>query len=119
MELLVKANDYIKDIQSRFNQHYPHLQIRFYNKEHSDLAGSPKSLEISNEVQISELNSEFEQIHVSISGNRQVTDIETDFETMANLHVQIFRKSGALWLQTSTTDHWTLTEQEEKGKLSE
>ena len=46
-------------------------------------------------------------------------ELEEIFETNFGLHVQIFRKSGKIWLETSTTDGWTLNQQNEEGKLLE
>ena len=37
-----------------------------------------------------------------------VETLESMFEDEFGLHVQVFRKSGETWLQTSVTDHWTL-----------
>jgi len=36
-------------------------------------------------------------------------------EDQFGLHVQIFRKSGDLWLQTSKTDEWTIEHQNARG----
>jgi hypothetical protein len=35
------------------------------------------------------------------------------------MNIQVFRRSGMLWLQTSATDDWTLATQELKGGHSE
>ena len=44
-----------------------------------------------------------------------MTELEVVFEDVFGLHVQIFRKSGDIWLQTSSTDHWTLEHHQEKA----
>ncbi|MBK8556702.1 MAG: hypothetical protein IPL65_13445 [Lewinellaceae bacterium] len=40
-------------------------------------------------------------------------------EEQCGLHVQLFRKSGSLWLETSRTDQLTLAQQNAKGESSE
>jgi hypothetical protein len=41
--------------------------------------------------------------------------VENAFEEMYGLSVQVFRKSGNTWLQTTTSDSWTLNEQNQKA----
>jgi hypothetical protein len=41
--------------------------------------------------------------------------LESDY----GLHVQVFRKSGNIWLETSVSDHLTLSEQQERARASE
>jgi hypothetical protein len=42
-------------------------------------------------------------------------EVEKMVEETAGLHVQIFRKSGNVWLETTVSDHLTLDEQTEKA----
>jgi hypothetical protein len=46
----------------------------------------------------------------------KVSELEELFEEVFGLSVQVFRKSGESWLQTTTTDSWTLNQQNLKGK---
>ena len=43
-------------------------------------------------------------------------ELEERFEKDFGLHVQVFRKSGNIWLETSVSDDLTLAQQNEKGK---
>ena len=45
-----------------------------------------------------------------------VTELETMFRENFGLYVQVFRRSGKLWLETTATDSWTLTVQNDQGK---
>ncbi len=44
-----------------------------------------------------------------------VSEVEQGFETLFGIHTQVFRKSGRLWLETTSTDSWSLKEQNEVG----
>jgi hypothetical protein len=69
---------------------------------------------------------------LSISGmlkNKEGGIVELDDQTTVNsfeqlidesfgLHVQVFRKSGELYIETTKTDDWTLGQQNAEGKLS-
>ena len=48
-----------------------------------------------------------------------VKQLEQIFENEYSLHVQVFRKSGRTWLETSVTDDLTLEEQQVKAANSE
>ena len=43
-----------------------------------------------------------------------VGDLEQRFQDVYGLSVQVFRKSGKVWLETTVTDNWTLDEQNDK-----
>ena len=43
-------------------------------------------------------------------------ELEKIFKDQFGLAVQVFRKSGNLWLETTMTDNWTLQQQNNHGK---
>jgi hypothetical protein len=45
-----------------------------------------------------------------------VVELECLFEDQFGLFVQVFRRSGNLWLETTVTDSWSLQKQNEQGK---
>ena len=45
----------------------------------------------------------------------KVNELEKIFKDRFNLAVQVFRKSGNLWLETTMTDNWTLQQQNNHG----
>jgi hypothetical protein len=55
---------------------------------------------------------------IDIGSGRTVASVEYDFFRILGLCVQIFRKSGNLWLETIQTDHWTLQQQNDTAKES-
>lgn len=53
---------------------------------------------------------------VEILANMTVNELEQLFKTKFGLNIQIFRKSGNSWLETTVTDNWTLEKQNEEGE---
>lgn len=53
---------------------------------------------------------------ITITPNMTVNDLEQCFSDIFGLGVQVFRKSGKVWLETTVTDGWTLEEQNNQGK---
>lgn len=119
LAMLIKDSRKLKDLQQEFNDKFPYLKIEFYKGEHE--AGKPtsvgKQLEPGKTVgQVRKVHTEGE---LSIDGHQEVATLENHFWEQFGLNVQVFRLSGNLWLQTSTTDQWTLAEQNRKGEHSE
>jgi hypothetical protein len=57
---------------------------------------------------------------LTITGDMKVYEAESLFMERFGLSVQVFRRSGTNWIQTTTTDNRTLNEQNEKAQaLSE
>jgi hypothetical protein len=52
---------------------------------------------------------------IEIDGKMKVKELEKTFADQFKLNVQVFRRSGNFWLQTSMTDDWTLQNQNEHG----
>lgn len=48
---------------------------------------------------------------IEIKALTTVAELENMFTETFGLPVQVFRKSNNVWLQTITTDNWTLSEQ--------
>jgi hypothetical protein len=109
----------ISDVQVRFQSYFPHLKLEFYTAPHKSGEGSQVSNQIDRYKKISDFAPHLKDITVNIDGEMTVKDFEDMMEKEYGLHVQVFRKSASLWLQTATTDHWTLSKQEGKGKRSE
>jgi propionyl-CoA carboxylase beta chain len=54
---------------------------------------------------------------IAVESNFSVSNLEQKFENELGLFIQVFRKSGNVWLETSATDSWTLAEQNEEGEM--
>ena len=107
----------IREVQETFSNLYPGLKIEFYNKPHEKFDGSQSTDQLDPEVKLGSLHTgkEWRSDDLKLSAQSKVADIEAAFEKNFGLHVQIFRRSKELWLQTSTTDDWSLEKQNLKG----
>jgi len=117
--MVININDdkRIGDIKKEFNLLFPFLKIEFFNKPHISVENSPK-MQVTNDYK--SLN-EFRSIHnngfLEIVPEMTVASLENIFKTDYGLFVQIFRKSGNVWLETTVTDKWTLSEQNKQGEM--
>lgn len=106
----------LKEISAAFSKVYPFLKLEFFSKSHkwqessSVLQLLQQDLTVS-EIAHSSLCSGFIEIHYW----QKTGIIEMNFLKQFNLSVQVYRKNGDDWIQTSGTDELTLEEQNEAG----
>ena len=109
----------IKTIQAEFNAKFPYLKIEFYAQEHGQEEGSLDKDKLADTFTIGNARTTMNEGDLSIHANQKVSTLEQHFQEKYGLNVQVFRKSGDVWLQTTTTDNWTLHKQNEKGALAD
>lgn len=108
----------LKDIQQEFNEKFPYLKLEFYKGKHESGSPSPVGKQLDPEKTIGQVRTVHVEGDLGIDGHLKVSTLEDRFWEQYGLNVQVFRLSGNLWLQTSTTDQWTLAEQNRKGEHS-
>ncbi|MCG3165086.1 MAG: hypothetical protein POELPBGB_00847 [Bacteroidia bacterium] len=111
MEIIINKNEKLKDIQQQFSEHYPFLKIEFYNTSHTEGEGSKPKTQLDSNLTIAEAQKNTKEGLLHIRSSIKVSELESDMAEQFGLQVQVFRKSGNVWLQTTKTDDWTLAEQ--------
>ena len=115
-DIAITDSTTIEDVQKEFSSHFPFLKIEFYEEEHTTGEGTPESHRVNVERTIGEARTKHTAGKLSIHGNQKDSTLEQASHDVYELNVQVFRLSGSLWLQTTTTDDWTLSEQNETAK---
>lgn len=118
MTMQLAKNKTVNDVCQEFNNAYPFLRIDFY-KYAQGRPGSVVNQKLNRSATL--LNA---GIHheggIEISETMTVRELERNFLNQFGLHVQVSRKSGSLWLETTISDSWILKQQNEHGReLSE
>ena len=116
--MIITKDKTIKEIKEVFNNSFPGLKIEFYKKHHGAYEGSMKDAQYDEHLTFEKISSSISSCEIDLSKTQSTKEVEDAFEERCALHVQIFRMSKDLWLQTSTTDDWTLEHQNEKGLQS-
>lgn len=117
--MIISDEKTLRDIQKEFNGKFPYLRLEFYSSRHGEGEGSPIQERLDPEQLLSEVRKTHTDGNIQVNGNMKVSSFEQTFHEKFGLNVQVFRKSGNLWMQTTSTDHWTLSEQNRKGGSSE
>ncbi|MBI5914482.1 MAG: hypothetical protein HY842_03835 [Bacteroidetes bacterium] len=117
--MLIEDTKKISDIQQDFHREFPFLKLEFYTEGHPVGESSPAREQLDPGKTLAETRSIHASGDLHIVPTMTVSELEKLFTEKYGLNAQVFRRSGNLWLQTSTTDHWPLAEQNRKGGHSE
>lgn len=118
MNIVFNEDSKISEINKQFQDHYPFLKLQFYEDKidqhtHQEAPGSPVKNEQTTIHDI--LHARISE-SISMNGHTKVKSFEANWKNDCGLWVQVFRKSGSIWLQTTVTDAMTLSEINRMGE---
>ena len=116
MKLIISDQQTIAEVKKQFNEAFPYLDLDFFYKQHKP--GRPSNFKFlaKNTIKLSDLKIDQLTEEIVITPNMSVNLLEQSFGKRYGLGVQVFRKSGKVWLETTITDTWTLAEQNAEGE---
>jgi hypothetical protein len=115
MKLRIAPNRLISDVQKDFNDEFPFLKIEFFQKRMQQPAFTFQEM-VPHNRRVAEGQTAVTDGDIEISATMTVKELEKIFKDQFSLAVQVFRRSGNLWLETTMTDGWTLGLQNQHGK---
>ena len=118
MLLRIHDNLLIEDIQEHFSECFPHLKIEVYSTPHHWQKGSLQKDMVSPKSLIGDIRKNHSGGIMEIKSSDKVGDVEQKLKKMFDLNVQIFRKENDCWIQTTSTDVFTLERESELSKKS-
>jgi len=117
MKITINDKRKIFAIQEEFTQLFPFLKIEFYSKPSKQAGAAGKKLIKQNNKTLNECRTIHKAGTITITPQMTVANLEHNFNDVYGLSVQIFRKSGRVWLEATVTDGWTLEEQNHQGEM--
>jgi len=117
MQLLIHGDRLISEVQEDFSSAFPFLKLEFFrNGDHKERI-SPASLKLPGNRKLKDSWVwKKDSGELEVDENMTVLDLENAFMNEFGLSVQVFRKSGNIWLETTMTDNWTLKRQSDHGR---
>ena len=105
----------ISEIQHQFSEVFPFLRLNFYRyaKSTPGLDRNNKILPATTRLRAAGLSKAGE---IEIREDMLVSELEQQLSKDYGLSVQVLRQSGAVWLETTMTDSWTLGQQNQHGQ---
>lgn len=117
MQLSIHGNRLILEVQRDFNSAYPFLKIEFFTNDLKKESRYDANQKISPHLRLKYCwKWKKDSGQLDIVDSMTVLELENAFMNEFGLSVQVFRKSGNVWLETTITDHWTLKQQSDHGR---
>jgi hypothetical protein len=116
-KIKINNNKKVASVQKEFSHIFPYLRLEFFSKqEHGKRGMEKKNVIIPADKTIGECRKVHKNDSISVTPGMKVSSLEEMFQEDFGLYVQVFRKSGKVWLETTMTDDWTLAEQNKQGE---
>ncbi|WP_341900835.1 MULTISPECIES: hypothetical protein [Fluviicola] len=116
MKISINDNQTIAQVRDSFNKLFPFLKLEFFSKRHASEQASPMKFLIKKNVTLKECRILHNSGEITVTPDMKVNELEQLLWDEYGLGVQVFRKSGNIWLETVLTDVWTLAEQNAEGE---
>ncbi|MFT3705586.1 MAG: hypothetical protein QM802_24665 [Agriterribacter sp.] len=114
MQLHIAPHILIAGVQEEFNRTFPFLKLEFFRYKDDGRNGG-EDLVFPPDKSMAECGAVIQEGVIEIEETMQVSTLEQLLKERFGLHVQVYRRSVNLWLQTTITDHWSLQKQNEHG----
>ena len=112
MKIYVSTRMSIAALQQAFSECFPYLSLSFFSKPHDIYQSSPvKYLITECTTSLERIEAQPHSADVEIFADMKVSELEQLFEQEFGLHVQVLRKEGNTWEETTLTDNLSLSEQ--------
>jgi ABC-type multidrug transport system ATPase subunit len=118
MKIKIEDTKTIKSIQNEFNVLFPYLKLEVFSRYPQPGGGTAKRFLMEKQKNIYECRAVHVNGEIEIIPEMTVRELEKTFSNVYGLSIQVFRKSGMVWLETIQTDHWTLAQHNELGEFS-
>ena len=113
--MIITKDKNLKQLQEEFCEIFPGLKIEFYKNAELGYEGPYNMLHYDLDTTISQFNSDLTSQKMEIDEEVTVAEFEEKLSEILGINAQVFRRSKELWLQTTSTDKWTLARQNLKG----
>ena len=116
MVLTINDNHKLSEVKDQFNALFPYLKLEFFRHKHDVKRSNPKTDMLSSDLTFKKVRKKHTEGAIVVKENMSVASLEQLFQDVFGISVQVFRKSGRSWIETSVTDDWSLRRQNEEGK---
>lgn len=104
MKILLDKWSKLAEVQAEFNNAYPYLKLLVANNQRPSAST------------LGDLNATIKPFSIELNGQMAVNEVEKIMSEYMHVPVKVLRKSGNIWLETTHTNHWTLSQQNEHAR---
>lgn len=116
--MIIEITDEVKlfEIADMFSKYYPFLKLEFFDQAHQWKEASNEKNILIKSLSVGEVRTSHHPALVEVHFWNKTGTVELSFLHKSGLNVQIYRRFGDKWIQTSGTDELTLEEQNSIGR---
>ena len=111
MILSINDNILVNHLREHFAKCYPGLKIEFYKTKHKGKIDEKDVDLITANMPVGTIRKKGLSGDYKIYSFYSVSRVENELHDIYGLNAQVFRNENNAWIQTSTTDHFTLAQQ--------
>lgn len=116
MILNINDNQFLIDLQEKFNECFPYLKIEFYDVPCTCGKLPTEEHQLPCNLRLCDCRQMHDPGLLDIKSYYKTGRIEADFKELFGLQVQIFRQDGDHWASTKKTKMLTLQQQSDLAK---
>ena len=116
MQMHIAPTRQVSELQLEFNNAFPFLRIEFFRPAEGNSLKHPTINKLPATTQVGNCQLVKTEGDIIITEETRVGDLENKLLKEFSLNVQVFRRSGTIWLETTMTDKWTLKQQNDHGR---
>lgn len=118
MKLSISKRTTVKEVKDQFSALFPYLKLVFFQCKHAEGERSLPAHQLPENSLLSDQLPTVTEGFFHFMPSDTVGEFEQRLQQEHGLPVQVFRKSGSVWLETVQTDHLSLDQQNAKGKAA-
>jgi hypothetical protein len=116
MKIHISNERSVAELKAQFNEDFPYLKLEVAKSNgHREKINYNKNI-VKDESKIQEIRTKQYEGEIDYNEMTTVADFENQLYDVFGINVQVFRKSGKIWLETTMTDNWTLKMQNDHGR---
>ena len=111
MKITINDHRKLHAIQEEFREMFPNLKLEFYKKPSHAKNPHPEKLAGNDGITLGECRSIHTKGTLTISPNMTVADLQSNFDEVYGVHIDVLRRAGSEWVVPSENNSLTLEEQ--------
>lgn len=118
MELNLSYTRTIGEVKQDFATLFPYLKLEFFTEPEEDDEVASVQEQLSDSLLLQKIQTFHCEKNLAFSPAMSVRGFENLLHNELGLAVQIFSKSGGIWIETFTTNHLSLEKQNSMGEAA-
>ena len=109
----------LHEMQDEFRSEFPFLKLEFFSHPQGVAKESASRYRLKPHLITGQVRTTHNCGYINLDPNLTTGALEQTFQNIFGLNIQVYRRSFGNWVQTWSSDTWTLKEQNLRSMLTE